>query len=124
MEGVGMSAEEPPIELDFEPVEDLDGEKLVEQQSELVQQLWDSYQPHVHDWHEKVQMRQTKVWQEIRDRAETEEPECPECDSRHWGQSPGDPAYCSCCGYEAPGEVEEEIHEAWDAMREEVKASG
>jgi tRNA(Ile2) C34 agmatinyltransferase TiaS len=113
--------EEPPIDLDFEPVEEVDGGTLVEQQSELIELLYDGYSPHVYDWHEDVHERQREVWREIRERAESEEPECPECGAQQWAQSPGDPAYCRECGHEARAPRENAIHKAWDAIKKEVR---
>jgi len=115
--------EEPPIDLDFDPVEKVDGDKLVEQQSELIQLLYDGYDPYTYDWHEDIHERQEEVWREIRDRSESEEPKCPECGAQRWAQSPGDPAYCRECGHEARAPRENAIHKAWDAMKEEVKTA-
>lgn len=112
---------EAPIDLDFDPVEELSGDELVDQHRELLDALHDDYAPHIHDWHETAVSRQSEVWNEIRDRADTEEPECPDCDTRRWGQAPGDPATCAGCGREARPETEEAIHEAWEAMTDEVR---
>lgn len=118
-----MTTDQPPEDLDLEtPVEKLSGEELVEQRRRTSQILYDSYAPHIHDWHEDLHERHAELWNEMRSRADVEEPECPECDRRRWGQAPGDPAHCSDCGYEAGHDLEVQIHDVWDAMEEEVKA--
>lgn len=115
--------QEPPIDTDFEPVEDLDDAELVEQKRELGQILYDGYAPHIHDWHEEVAIRHRDIWREIRSRADTRPPECPYCGGRRWGQSPGDPVHCGECGHEGGRETEEAVHEAWSAMMDEVGGS-
>jgi predicted Zn-ribbon and HTH transcriptional regulator len=122
--GVRMSAPDaaPPIDMDFDPVEDLSGAALVKQKRELAQVLYNGYTPHLNDWHEDIHIRHSKLWREMRRRAEMEPPECPDCGGRRWRQSPGDPVYCSQCGRETVAEMEEAVHEAWDAIIEEIGA--
>jgi tRNA(Ile2) C34 agmatinyltransferase TiaS len=106
--------------MDFEPVEDLSGAALVEQKRELAQVLYDGYTPHLNDWHEDIHIRHGEVWREIRRRAETQPPKCPDCGGRRWHQSPGDPVHCSQCDRETGVEMEEAVHEAWHAIIEDV----
>jgi predicted RNA-binding Zn-ribbon protein involved in translation (DUF1610 family) len=113
--------EEPPIDLDFQPVDESSGEELVEQHSELAGHIHPGYQPHIHNWHETVHERCDALWSEIRNRTETDEPPCPDCGGRRWGQAAGDPVHCRQCGHEGPAETENAVHEAWDAMISEVK---
>lgn len=117
-----MTGEEPPVDLDFDPVEELTDDEVVEQHRTLGEFLYENgYRPHVVDWHEDLYHRSQDTWRAIKARSETKEPPCPECGGRDWGQVPGDPVVCGECGYEARREDERAVHEAWDAMFEEVE---
>jgi hypothetical protein len=115
-----VSDEQQPVDLDFGPVEDLSGEGLVEQYRRLVGILYDGQRPRSNDVHESVSQRARTLWPEIKSRADTEEPPCPECSARDWGQVPGDPIVCGECGYEGRRNDEQAVFDAWDAMSEEV----
>lgn len=111
------------IDLGFPPAKQLSGEELVEKQREMMSVLAEGYAPHIHEWHETVHERQDELWGEMRTRADTEEPECPECGEQRWAQVPGDPVYCRACGYEGRRDDEKAVHEVWDTIQEEARES-
>ena len=118
-----MTTDGPPVDLDFDPVEELSDEALVEQHRTIAEHIYENgYRPHLVDWHGEVARRTSETWREIKARADTGEPSCPSCGARDWGQVPGDPVECSECGYEAGRADERAVHDAWDAMFEEVGA--
>lgn len=123
MSEADAGGEEPLEGVDMDtPVEDLDDERLADLYRELAGLLDRGYAPHIHEWHEDAHERKSDVWQEIRSRTDVEEPECPECGARHWGQAPGDPVYCCECYTEGGHDIEVQVHDVWDAMMEEVSA--
>lgn len=112
---------EPPMDLDFDPVGDLSGPVLVDQLRDLNRIVWEGPFIERDGWREAVNGRQTDVWMEIRRRADTDEPECPECAGQRWGASPGEPPACQECGRRVPSiDTEEAIFDAWSDMRSEV----
>lgn len=62
--------------------------------------------------------RKMALWHELRDRVDVEQPECPTCGERNWGQAPGEPVMCNACG-DSLGknpELREEIQAAWNEI--------
>lgn len=110
--------ETPPIEYGETDVEEMAVDELREEFKELSQLMAYDYAPHLYDWHEDAHQRQLSVWDELKERSDVEEPECPDCGARNWGQSPGDPKHCREClrqVFREP-ELREEIDDAWDAI--------
>lgn len=68
--------------------------------------------------------RKQKVWRAIRKRVDVQEPKCRKCGERHWSQAAGDPVVCRGCGAEGGAEIEEAVHDAWDAMLDRGNDTG
>ena len=68
--------------------------------------------------HEDYWERIHQIWRELRDRTDVQQPKCPECGARNWGQSPGDPIHCNGCGKEGvhDDDLREVIYDAWRQM--------
>lgn len=64
---------------------------------------------------ERGRARRTVVWNELRDRMDVEQPECPKCSEQRWGFS--DHTLCANCDY-APvdDEILGEIQRGWEQI--------
>ena len=105
---------------DPEPVDELEDSDLLDQYREIAEEVFSEDQP-ASEFPDNAFDRANELWSEIRSRTEAEEPKCPECGSRRWSQAPGDPAVCRGCGREARADTEQEVHNAWDSMMQEVR---
>lgn len=100
------------------PTKELDNAKLVEEWKKVRESIdwYGSYEEQQEKWD-----RSAELWREIVSRSDEFPPECPGCGGRRWGQSAGDPVYCVECGREvADPELEEDVHDAWSLMVEDV----
>jgi hypothetical protein len=103
---------------------DTDEMTLVELRKEFseLQDKVDFWKPY--EGQEEVWDRRDEVWKALRERADVDIPECPECNGQHWSQAPGDPVECLECGWTATREVEEGVHNAWDRITEPDRGEG
>lgn len=115
--------EEPPIDLDFTPLGDLDGDELVDHHEEVGKVVREGPFIEHDDWRERINERYVLAWLEIRRRAETQEPKCPHCGHRQWGVEAGELPVCQECHEYSPPEMESDIHDAWKAIRSEVSGN-
>jgi len=89
--------------------------ELREELDELQERVdfWEPYEGQEAAWD-----RRDEVWAALRERADVDVPECPDCGGQRWGQSPGDPVECLECSANATADVEEGVHDAWNAIAE------
>lgn len=98
------------------PVEELNMVALRDHYDELTNRLF-ATDPSLGDTAEVLYQRTTDVWSELCERSEVEQPACPECDVRDWGQKFGGPVICKRCGHRvADRDLEEQIREAWNEI--------
>jgi len=113
-----------PSERELLEKPDLDDMSLEELQVEY--RTLDQFELHAME-HPDYWERYPDIWKELKERTDVQQPECPDCGARDWGQTPGDPIHCTC-GKEGvrDKELREEIYEAWDriigVLDEEVSA--
>lgn len=81
--------------------------------------FWEPYEDQVDAWD-----RRDELWKALEKRAEVEQPECPGCGGRRWGQAPGDPVTCVQCGRAVGSDLEREVHDAWRQIREGADEGG
>lgn len=64
------------------------------------------------------QDRKMNIWYELCDRVDVDQPECPHCGERNWGQAPGEPVRCNACDHPLgrDPELRQEIQNAWNEI--------
>ncbi len=63
--------------------------------------------------------RKMDLWKELENRADVDYPACPDCGSKSWGQSFGDPKHCNDCGLELgmnQMDLVNQIDAAWEKV--------
>ncbi|WP_224332903.1 hypothetical protein [Haloprofundus halobius] len=98
------------------PHDEMSVEELREEYAELHEQMMSGVlEANRHD-------RMMGAWNELRERTEVEQPECPECGARNWGFS--DHTECRDCAFgPADTDLLNDIQSAWDSiMHAEVSA--
>ena len=109
-----MATEENPTER--EGVESLPTDELQEEYADLQEQHASSIITPEEDG--EIYDRKLRIWRELRERAEVEQPKCPDCGGRSWGQNIGEPIHCNECGKEGvqDDDLRAEIHESWQVI--------
>lgn len=61
------------------------------------------------------------MWDELVERADVGQPECPECGARDWAQEMDGPIYCRDCHFERPSlETRNAVRDAWEKIMGDV----
>lgn len=115
-----MSEEDVKHEITDRDVEQLSKAALAAEWREAYEQLRGPIEDE--EENERLWDRRTELWQEMKDRADAEAPECPECDGQKWHQTIGDPKYCGKCGLELGSEHMDTI-QAIDDYWEKVQCA-
>jgi len=106
------------VDVDFEITwvapEEMSVAGLRAEYQDLAEDVWGSGVSHDPEYR-----RLEALWDELRDRAGVEQPQCPKCGARNWAQTPGDPKYCRSCDFhptEDHMELIQAIDEAWERI--------
>lgn len=97
----------------YRDVDEMSIEELREEFQEVADEV-DFREPY--EGQADVWDRHEELWNALEERSNVEQPECPECGHRGWGQSPGDPVVCLECSHMASRSLEESVHESWDRI--------
>ncbi len=113
--GRGVAADGGEYEVSDRDTDEMTLTELRKELAELQERVdfWKPYEEQEAAWD-----RRDEVWEAVRERADVDVPTCPECGGGRWGQSPGDPVECLECGAKATANLEEAVHDAWDAIAE------
>lgn len=98
-------------------LEDMSLEELREEYSELSTAIHERTVRAIDD--DGLWNRAHEMWDELRSRVDVQEPECPECGARKWGQASGEPKHCRGCGmdlYDPDDELRSDIEDAWSEI--------
>lgn len=99
-------------------VTELEHSALRAEYEEAQERIW-WHQPEDPEEVDRLHSRMSDLWDELESRADVEQPECPECGSRSWGQVPGGPTRCGGCDLHLGMEHEDlstEVGKAWERI--------
>lgn len=105
------------VAVDRPDLTDMTLEELREEYSDLTEKMHTGEVRAIDD--DGLWGRAHQIWDEIRSRVDVQEPRCPECGARKWGQSMGNPKHCRGCGmelYDPDDELRSDIEGAWNEI--------